>query len=227
MTESVEVTAGASLVTTTSPEVSATVLQKQVLDIPLANRDVTNLIKLQAGVQAFTNRTNTSHQRRPPDVDAGDARRHQHPGQLHPHQLARLPAEPADVRQRRGVLDHDVGVRSRHGGRRNDGADDHAVGHEPVHAAACSSSTATRSSRRTRSSTTPSTPSVPKPESEPSSVRRPRRRADPARQAVLLRLLRGLPADERSRRRTSRFRPTPTFSTACSATSAPTASSDP
>jgi hypothetical protein len=59
MTESVDVTAGASLVSTTSPEVSATVLQKQVLDIPLANRDVTNLIKLQPGVQAMTNRTNT------------------------------------------------------------------------------------------------------------------------------------------------------------------------
>jgi hypothetical protein len=39
--ESVDVTAGASLVTTTSPEVSSTVLQKQVLDIPLANCDVT------------------------------------------------------------------------------------------------------------------------------------------------------------------------------------------
>src|SRR4029450_924019 len=39
--ESVDVTAGASLVSTTSPEVSSTVLQKQVLDIPLANCDVT------------------------------------------------------------------------------------------------------------------------------------------------------------------------------------------
>jgi hypothetical protein len=57
--ESVEVTAGASLVSTTSPEVSSTVLQKQVLDIPLANRDVTNLIRMQPGVQAMTNRTNT------------------------------------------------------------------------------------------------------------------------------------------------------------------------
>jgi hypothetical protein len=60
VTEVVSVTAGSSLVSTTSPEVTATVLQKQVLDIPLANRDVTNLIKLQAGVQPFINRTNTS-----------------------------------------------------------------------------------------------------------------------------------------------------------------------
>ena len=59
VSESVEVTAGASLVSTTSPEVTATVLQKQVLDIPLANRDVTNLIKLQPGVAGISNRANT------------------------------------------------------------------------------------------------------------------------------------------------------------------------
>jgi hypothetical protein len=58
--EVITVSAGASLVRTTTPEVTATVLQRQVLDIPLANRDVTNLIKMQPGVQAFTNRTQTS-----------------------------------------------------------------------------------------------------------------------------------------------------------------------
>ncbi len=60
ITEQVEVVAGASLVTTTSPEVSATINQEQVLSIPLANRDVTNLIKLQAGVQSMTNRASTT-----------------------------------------------------------------------------------------------------------------------------------------------------------------------
>ena len=58
--ETVTVEAGSSLVRTTTPEVSSTVLQRQMLDIPLANRDVTNLIKAQPGVQAFINRTNTS-----------------------------------------------------------------------------------------------------------------------------------------------------------------------
>jgi hypothetical protein len=58
--ESVTVEAGSLLVKTTSPEVSSTVQQRQMLDIPLANRDVTNLIKAQPGVQAFINRTNTS-----------------------------------------------------------------------------------------------------------------------------------------------------------------------
>jgi hypothetical protein len=58
--EAVTVSAGESLVKTTTPEVSATVQQRQVLDIPLANRDVTNLIKMQPGVQAISNRTNTT-----------------------------------------------------------------------------------------------------------------------------------------------------------------------
>jgi hypothetical protein len=60
VTELVTVSAGSSLVQTTSPEVNATILQRQVLDIPLANRDVTNLIKMQPGVQPFINRTNTA-----------------------------------------------------------------------------------------------------------------------------------------------------------------------
>ena len=59
LTDTITVEAGQSLVRTTTPEVSATVSQQQILGIPLANRDVTNLIKLQPGVQAFTNRANT------------------------------------------------------------------------------------------------------------------------------------------------------------------------
>src|SRR5918993_4199849 len=60
VTDVVTVTAGASLVQTTTPEVTSTVTQKQVLEIPLANRDVTNLIRLQAGVQGVANRASTS-----------------------------------------------------------------------------------------------------------------------------------------------------------------------
>jgi carboxypeptidase family protein len=59
ITDVVTVEAGQSLVRTTTPEVQSTIQQRQILDIPLANRDVTNLIKLQPGVQAFTNRANT------------------------------------------------------------------------------------------------------------------------------------------------------------------------
>ncbi len=60
MTDVVTVVAGSSLVSTTTPEVSSTILQRQVLDIPLAGRDVTNLIKLQAGVAGTSNRANTT-----------------------------------------------------------------------------------------------------------------------------------------------------------------------
>ena len=60
LSDTITVEAGSSLVKTTTPEVNSTVGQRQMLDIPLANRDVTNLIKAQPGVQAFINRTNTS-----------------------------------------------------------------------------------------------------------------------------------------------------------------------
>ena len=74
--------------------------------LPLAGRDVTNLIRLQPGVAGISNRANTVINGGRPTWTTADARRHQHPGQFHPYQLARLPAEPANVRQRRGVLDH-------------------------------------------------------------------------------------------------------------------------
>ena len=60
LTEVVEVTAGQELVATTTPEISATVTQQQILDIPLLGRDVTNLIKLQAGVPGIANRATTA-----------------------------------------------------------------------------------------------------------------------------------------------------------------------
>ena len=104
-------------------------------------------------MQAISNRSNTAHQRRPPDLDDGDARRHQHPGQLHPHQLARLPAEPPDSDN---VAEFSITTSV-------SGADT-AGGATSVRmitpsgtnrfTAACSSSTATRSSRRIPSSTT-------------------------------------------------------------------------
>src|SRR5918993_3471464 len=62
----VTVTAGASLVQTSSPEVTSTVMQSQVLNIPLANRDVTNLIRLQAGVPGTANRASTTINGGPP-----------------------------------------------------------------------------------------------------------------------------------------------------------------
>ena len=59
LTETVVVEGGTPLVQTTTPEVSRTVEQKQVLQLPLANRDMTNLIRLNPGVTGIATRMNT------------------------------------------------------------------------------------------------------------------------------------------------------------------------
>ena len=59
VTETVEVTAGTTLVQTTTPEVSQTVQQKQVLELPLNGRDITALFRTQAGVPGVATRMNT------------------------------------------------------------------------------------------------------------------------------------------------------------------------
>jgi hypothetical protein len=60
VSEVVEVTAGASLVQTTSPEVQNTVAQKQIESLPLNGRNPIELIRLQAGVPGILNRVNTA-----------------------------------------------------------------------------------------------------------------------------------------------------------------------
>ena len=56
LSETVEVVAGVSLVKTTTPEVSTTVQQREVLALPLSGRDVTGLIRMQAGVPGISQR---------------------------------------------------------------------------------------------------------------------------------------------------------------------------
>lgn len=60
LTETVEVTAGMSLVKTTTPEVSQSVQQNQILQLPIPGRDTTQLIRLQAGVPGIATRSNTA-----------------------------------------------------------------------------------------------------------------------------------------------------------------------
>jgi hypothetical protein len=60
LTESVNVTAGGSLVQTTTPEVTQTVVQRQIVDLPLNGRNPIELIRLQAGVPGIVNRTTTA-----------------------------------------------------------------------------------------------------------------------------------------------------------------------
>ena len=59
LSETVEVLATSPQMQTTTPEVSRTVEQKQVLQLPLVNRDMANLIRMQAGVPGVVARVNT------------------------------------------------------------------------------------------------------------------------------------------------------------------------
>jgi hypothetical protein len=56
----VQVTAGADLINTTSPEITSTVTRRQIQDLPLNGRNPIELIRLQAGVVGLPTRTTTS-----------------------------------------------------------------------------------------------------------------------------------------------------------------------
>ena len=60
LTETVDVTVARPNVPTTTPEVTQTVVQRQIRELPLANRDPLGLIRLQAGVPGIPNRTETA-----------------------------------------------------------------------------------------------------------------------------------------------------------------------
>lgn len=58
--EVVQITAGSDLVNTTTPEISNTVIRRQIVDLPLNGRNPIELIRLQAGVVGLPTRTNTT-----------------------------------------------------------------------------------------------------------------------------------------------------------------------
>jgi len=60
MAETVSVTAMSPLVQTTTPEVTRTVEQREIVDLPLNGRNPIELIRLQAGVPGIINRTFTA-----------------------------------------------------------------------------------------------------------------------------------------------------------------------
>lgn len=59
LTETVSVQAETNAIKTTTPEVTQTIVQAQVLNMPLAGRDVTALIRSQPGVAGISNRAQT------------------------------------------------------------------------------------------------------------------------------------------------------------------------
>lgn len=58
--EVVQVTAGADLVNTSTPEITNTVIRRQIVDLPLNGRNPIELIRLQAGVVGLPTRANTT-----------------------------------------------------------------------------------------------------------------------------------------------------------------------
>lgn len=58
--EVVQVAAGTDLVNTSNPEVSTTIIRRQIVDLPLNGRNPIELIRLQAGVVGLPTRTNTT-----------------------------------------------------------------------------------------------------------------------------------------------------------------------
>ncbi|MFN8002647.1 MAG: TonB-dependent receptor [Acidobacteriota bacterium] len=58
--EVVQITAGSDLVNTSTPEISNTVIRRQIVDLPLNGRNPIELIRLQAGVVGLPTRTNTT-----------------------------------------------------------------------------------------------------------------------------------------------------------------------
>jgi hypothetical protein len=58
--EVVQVTAGTDLVNTSTPEISNTVIRRQIVDLPLNGRNPIELIRLQAGVVGLPTRTSTT-----------------------------------------------------------------------------------------------------------------------------------------------------------------------
>jgi hypothetical protein len=56
----VQVSVGSDLVNTSNPEISNTVIRRQIVDLPLNGRNPIELIRLQAGVVRLPTRTNTT-----------------------------------------------------------------------------------------------------------------------------------------------------------------------
>ncbi len=166
-----------------------------MLDIPLANRDVTNLIKIAAG------RAGVHQPDATPRINGGRPTWTQvtldginiQDNFIRTNSLDFLPNRPTSDNVAEFSITTSVSGR-RHRRRRDDGAHGHAVGHEPVHR----QRVRVQSRREVLGELVLQQRhrNVAEAGAQPPSVRRPGRRTDPAQQAVLLRQLRRLPADD-------------------------------
>ena len=112
----IEVAALAGGVQSANAELTKTVTQSQIDNLPIIGRNPLDLVGLQAGGQRFGRRAD-HHQRTAHLVQQRHLRRHQHSRQLHPHQQPRLSPQPRHHRSGRRVhADHPE--RQRRGRRR-------------------------------------------------------------------------------------------------------------
>jgi hypothetical protein len=129
--EVVEVTAEVQGVQTSNAEIATSVTNEQIRRLPQLNRSPLALITTQAGVNS-NNRSNTTINGMRAVVHQRDHRRHQHPGQFHPHERPRLSAEHAADGPGGGNDDYDVEHHRRRWFRRFADQVRHAFGHERV-----------------------------------------------------------------------------------------------
>ena len=195
LNEAIQVTAGVDLVHTTTPEVTNTVRQEQILELPLNARNPIELIRLQAGVPGIAARNSTAiNGGRPTWTQTTQDGINIQDNFIRTNSLDFVPNRPtSDIVGEFTIVTNIAGGRL--GRRRHAGADDHAVGHER----AARQHLRVQPPLEARGQQLVQQPrqaadAVP----EPQPVGRPRRRPDHARQAVLLRLLRALHAVERS-----------------------------
>ena len=195
LTETLSVSAGGSLVQTTTPEVTQTVVQRQIVDLPLDGRNPIELITLQAGVPGIVNRTATAvNGGRPTWTQLTLDGINIQDNFIRENALNFSPNRPtADIV---GELTITTAV---------PGADA-AGGATAVRLITPSGTNRfqgnvfgfNRTNRRAANSFFNERSGLPAPEAQSKPVRRQARRADRAKPPVLLRLLRGLPAADRS-----------------------------
>ena len=201
-------TAGVSLVKTTTPEVTSTVLAeagaRDPARQPRRHEPDQDAARRAGHHEPHRTRSSTAAARRWTQVTLDGINIQDN--FIRTNSLDFLPNRPTSDNVG-GVHDHDVGAGRGLGGRRDVGAHGDARRARTRSAAASSSSTATTTLAANSFFNNRDGRAEVRPEAQP--VRRPPRRPDPQEQAVLLRLLRGLPPDDADRAEPDRRRPTP------------------
>ena len=195
LSEAVQVTAGVDLVHTTTPEVTNTVRQEQILELPLNARNPIELIRLQAGVPGMAARNSTAiNGGRPTWTQTTQDGINIQDNFIRTNSLDFVPNRPtSDIVGEFTIVTNTQGVDAAGGA-----SQVRMITPSGINELHGSIYEFNRHSKPERQHLVqqPRQAAQAVPQSQP--VGRPRRRSDPEGQAVLLRLLRALLAEERS-----------------------------